>query len=323
MRYDITATLGPASREESTWEAMLQCGVTAFRLNTSHLNLNEVLAWLERLAPYTGRAQVILDLQGSKWRLGNFTPFDLIDGQMVELISGRETDIPGVLPVPHDDFFKAAASSNGEIILNDARQRLKIERLGSGSITARVILGGRILPHKGITLADTAFRSESMSEKDRAIVRDAWSFPNVRFAVSYVKDADEMRRYREWLGAGASLVAKLERRQAVEERVQIAAYADELWLCRGDLGAELGLPGMAQAVWSVSSQVSSLQVPVVLAGQVLEHMTEHPTPTRAEICNLYDALKAGYRGVVLSDETAVGANPLQAVQAAGMFLSLT
>ncbi len=320
MRYDITATLGPASREENTWEAMLQCGVTAFRLNTSHMNLNEVQPWLERLARYAGHTRLVLDLQGSKWRLGDFTPFDLIVGQTVELISGRETDIPMVLPVPHDDFFKAAASSSGEIILNDARQRLKIERLDGGSLKARVILGGRILPHKGITLADTAFRSESLSEKDRTIVQDALTIPNVRFAISYIKDAAEMRHYREWLGAGTYLVAKLERRQALEEMQQIAAYADELWLCRGDLGAELGLPGMAQAVMKVSSQRSTIPVPVILAGQVLEHMTEHPTPTRAEVCNLYDALQAGYRGVVLSDETAVGKHPLQAVQAACMFL---
>ena len=177
-------------------------------------------------------------------------------------------------------------------------------------------LGGRISAHKGITFNQSDFRKETLNEKDREIVRRTQELGWVDYAVSYVRDAQEMRAYREALGAETRLIAKLERRPALEDVAGIAAQAEGLWLCRGDLGAELGLAGMAAAAHRFAAQVPGLPCPAFLAGQVLEHMTAHPNPTRAEICGIYDALQAGYRGVVLSDETAIGANPVLAVQAA-------
>jgi pyruvate kinase len=129
-----------------------------------------------------------------------------------------------------------------------------------------------------------------------------------------------MLRYRQDLGEEVHLVAKLERRPALEDAMQIAQSADCLWLCRGDLGAELGLREMAVAVREFNRTIPVLPVPAILAGQVLEHMTEHETPTRSEICYLHDALEAGYRGVVLSDETAIGRHPQAAVRTAGIFM---
>src|SRR5690606_4129262 len=208
---------------------------------------------------------------------------------------------PGVLPVPHPDFFQAAATSNGEIVLNDARLRLRIETVHENRLTARVTQGGELAPYKGITFAASAFRKEALSEKDQAIVRDTESLDIVQYALSYVKDAAEMRRYRALFPSHTHLIAKLERREAVEEAGQMAGAADALWLCRGDLGAELGMAEMAKAVNRFASLPGSLALPVLMAGQVLEHMTEHPTPTRSEICYLYDTLMQGYRGFVLSD----------------------
>jgi pyruvate kinase len=115
------------------------------------------------------------------------------------------------------------------------------------------------------------------------------------------------------------LIAKLERQTAVDEATQIAASADELWLCRGDLGAELGARAMAVAVYHFSDRVGAVPVPVLLAGQIFEHMAEHASPTRSEVCDVYAALRKGYRGVVLSDETAIGRNPVESCRVAAMF----
>lgn len=145
----------------------------------------------------------------------------------------------------------------------------------------------------------------------------------VRYALSYVKDAAEMANYRRVLGESSHLIAKLERATALEDADGIAKMADELWLCRGDLGAEMGSRAMAEAVHAFSKKVASLPVPVLLAGQVLEHMTESLPPTRSELCYLYDALKAGFRGVVLSDETAIGRYPVEACRTAALFLGET
>lgn len=323
MDYQLIVTLGPSSETEATWQALLAAGATAFRLNTSHLTLAQLQAWLKRLHPLLAALEptppLILDLQGSKWRLGDFPAFELIPGQRVELVCAAATGLPHVLPVPHLDFFRAAALSSGEIVLNDAKVRLALEALAGDSLTARVSQGGEIVARKGITFTASAYRQEALSEKDQAILTRTRQLDFIRYALSYVKDGEEMARYRTQCGGAAYLIAKLERQPAVEETGQIAAVADELWLCRGDLGAEVGLKAMAETVARFSAQVEVLPVPALLAGQVLEHMVEHPTPTRSEVCHLYEALRHGYHGVVLSDETAIGQYPVESCRMAALF----
>ncbi len=323
MKYDIIATLGPVSREEEIWAAMASAGATAFRLNTSHLSLPELEIWLERLEHWQAsrgeRLPLALDLQGSKWRVGQFAAFELAAGQPVELVFGEASDRAGVLPVPHADFFKAAQVSSGELALNDAKIRLRVEQHAPDSIRARVLSGGQISAHKGITYTASEYRVEAISAKDQAIVEMARGILDLRFALSYVKDGPEMAKYRQRFGAGAYLAAKLERAPALADAAAIAGQADELWLCRGDLGAEVGLPAMAQAVARFNKQVRGWSKPVLMAGQVLEHMVAQPAPTRSEVCYLYDTLARGYSGFVLSDEAAIGSYPVEACRTAAMF----
>ena len=322
--YQVIATLGPASNTDAVWMSMLEAGATAFRLNTSHLDLGQLWIWLERLDPFLHARQpppaLVLDLQGSKWRLGQFAPQELVDGQTIELVLALSSDQPNRLPVPHADFFQAAGLSSPELRLNDARVHLRVEAAFGEQLRARVTRGGPLSAHKGITYLELDFRSEALSEKDQQIIRQTKDLPWIRDAISYLRDAAEMHRYRTRLGPQAYLIAKLERVPALAEAEQIAAEANELWVCRGDLGAELGLPGMARAVYKLSRQIGALNCPVMMAGQVLEHMTTEPSPTRAEVCAMHDALALGYDGFVLSDETAIGRHPLDACQAATMFL---
>lgn len=323
MTYEIIATLGPTSSSARRWRELLAAGATAFRLNTSHLSLGELSTWVEEIQGFSStletRPPLILDLQGSKWRLGQLPGRELVRGENVELVLEAKTNRDGVLPVPHPDFFHAAILSNGEITLNDARVRLVIKRSASSRLEARVVLGGPIASHKGITLPSSEYRIETLSEKDQTILKQTQELAAVRYAISYVKDAAEMLRYRIVCGPAVYLAAKLERKSALDEAFQIAQAADELWLCRGDLGAELGQAAMAEAVYRFSARVAEFTIPVHLAGQVLEHMVEHPTPTRSEVCYLYEALQKGYAGLILSDETAVGSYPVESCLAAAQF----
>jgi len=324
MEYGITATLGPGSNKAATWQEMLAAGATAFRLNTSHLTLAQLGPWLEAYAafstPLKTRPALVLDLQGSKWRLGRFSAADLRAGQIIDLVNAAESDQAQSLPVPHADFFEAAQTAGDEIVLNDARVRLKVEQRGLTALRCVVTLGGRISSNKGITFVQSSFRKEALSEKDKQIFEETRHFSFVQYAVSYIKDADEMARYRKLMGRQVYLVAKLERAGAVlDDSARIARLADEMWLCRGDLGAEMGMRGMARAALEFSRKVERCRVPVYLAGQVLEHMSEQPTPTRSEICYIYEALVRGYRGLVLSDETAVGRFPVESCRAAALF----
>jgi pyruvate kinase len=302
---------------------MLAAGVTAFRLNTSHLDLGQLWAWLERLEAFLSARQprpaLALDLQGSKWRLGQFAPLELAEGQTIDLVLATSTEQPNYLPVPHADFFQAALLSSPELRLNDAKVHLRVEEIDGEHLRARVMRGGLLTAHKGITYLASDFRSEALGEKDQEIIQQTKDLPGIRYAISYLRDAAEMYRYRSRLGPNVYLIGKLERAPAMAEAEQIAAEANELWVCRGDLGAELGLPGMARAVYALSAQVRGLNCPMMMAGQVLEHMTAAAAPTRTEVCAMHDTLMLGYSGFVLSDETAIGRDPVEACQAAAMF----
>jgi pyruvate kinase len=321
--YQIIVTLGPSSSTPDGWLNLYSAGATAFRLNTSHLTVDELSGWLERytifLADQGKIIPLVLDLQGSKWRLGLFQSQELKPQSEIELVLADQSQSPGQLPVPHPDFFHAAEFSSSQIVLSDARIRLKTIKASSEVIRAEVIQGGKISSRKGITYAVSSYRTEKLNTKDHQIIEQTRRYPYVRFAFSYVKDVQEMAKYKELVEPPGYLIAKLERQPAIDQASMIAEYADELWLCRGDLGAELGLRAMAEAVHSISQQVRKIRTPVILAGQVLEHLTSNPLPTRSEVCHLYEMLANGYQGVVLSDETAIGKYPLESVQAAAMF----
>ncbi len=324
MNYEVIATLGPACASAAQWDELLRNGATVFRLNTSHLQVDALLKWLDALRLFSSRLgrtiPLTLDLQGSKWRLGYFSTCALREGDAVELVFSANSDVPQVLPVPHGDFFAAAELHPGEFVLNDGRIVLVAETCHSDRIRARVIKGGEISSRKGITIASSSYRHESFSEQDRAIIDATYAYPGLSFAVSYVRDGAEMSIFRSQVNASVKVIAKLERASALADAAVIAGFADAVWLCRGDLGAELGPVEMAAAAARFAEQVPSLPVPAFLAGQVLQHMSDFPDPTRAEVCGLYDALQAGYRGVVLSDETAIGRHPVQACRAAAMFM---
>jgi pyruvate kinase len=323
MEYDIIATLGPSSSNEQIWQEMLITGVSGFRLNTSHSSIDQINLWIEKIQTFYNLAcsqyPLILDLQGSKWRLGQFASMTLIDGQEISLVYAKSTERRHELPVPHLDFFSSVLRASDEISLNDAKVQLSVLCVEQESIRARVIHGGSISSGKGITYLSSDSRQEGLTDKDQVIVEQTRSLDFIRYAVSYVRDATEMARYRANVGNDKYLIAKLEREPALDQADGIAEQADELWLCRGDLGAELGDKAMAEAVHRFAKKVPNQTVPVILAGQVLEHMTKEATPTRSEICYLYEALELGYRGFVLSDETSIGKHPLASCRAAALF----
>jgi pyruvate kinase len=320
MEYDIIATVGPASRTSEVLSLMVSAGATALRINTSHLSVDDVSKWLSEAVEISNRGlPIVLDLQGSKWRLGNCGSVSLSKGERVILVYSTACGQGTELPVPHADFFKAADMSDGRILLNDAKVTLKVERSEPHRLETVVTRSGEVTSFKGVTLDRSPFRTESLSEKDAEVIARTRRLDFVRYALSYVKDAVEMRSYRSLIGGASYLIAKLERPGTLAQAGEIAQCANELWLCRGDLGAEMGLRDMAQASYALTKQLPSLNVPVMLAGQVLEHMADHESPTRSEVCYLHDALRAGYRGLVLSDETAIGRSPIESCRVAALF----
>jgi len=289
----------------------------------------EVSRWISALRSEFGSEtapDLILDLQGSKWRVGETPTRQVAAGEVLTLLyaesPGAREPARNMLSVPHPDFFSAAAISPGRITMNDAKVELQIVSCSSDRLECRVTRGGPISGRKGISLPGSSYRREGLHPRDARIVRESGG-SSISYAISYVRDAEELGNLKKSIPENARLTAKIERPEAVADALAIAAETDEIWLCRGDLGAEVGGAQMARIVHTFYPQISRMGVPTVLAGQVLEHMTDSPDPTRAELCNLFDALTYGMAGVVLSDETAVGSYPVESCAAASLFRSGT
>lgn len=304
--FQLVATLGPASMH--LVGALARAGATAFRLNASHLSLEGLQQALQAVDAAAPGAPIVVDLQGAKMRLGAFRERAIAAGE--RLAFALEAGAAGEIPLPHRELF--AALSPGDVLsADDDRLHFRVERCSAARADAVALEGGPLRPRKGVNLVDHPVALRDLSDADAAFVAAARS--RAAFAFSFMRDGSEAA----WLRArapGAAVIGKIERREATEQLEAIASAVDAVWICRGDLGAQLGLAKMARFVAGV--RPAALPRPVLLAGQVLEHLTRGAEMTRSEACHLCDALDRGYAGVVLSDETAVGVDPVRAVAAA-------
>jgi pyruvate kinase len=201
--------------------------------------------------------------------------------------------------------------------IDDDKLRFRVLRKERRSALARAERAGTLQPRKGINVVEHPVTLEDLSERDRRAVALAARFAGVRCAISFVADGTEAR----WVHARLPerpVIGKVERAEAVGAIHRLAVNFDELWICRGDLGAQLGSPSMARFVGRLDPV--ALGKPVLMAGQTLEHLTSHPEPTRSEVCHLFDLIARGYSGIVLSDETAIGRDPAGAVRTAAGLL---
>lgn len=303
-------TLGPASSDEKIILFLLEVA-DRFRLNTSHMNEKILANWLiklEGIFSKTGKTiPVVIDLQGAKMRIGQYPSVELLP-ERVSLIFEKTSKNAKEIPVPHQHFFNELQS--GDLItLNDAKILLKILKPLKHRAEAKVIVNGAFLSYKGINRQVHPIFFEGLSEKDIRLITICQKYTFVEYAFSFVYDGNEEKKIRPHLGDNR-LIAKIERPEALENLTFIDSEFDELWFCRGDLGAQAGISKLGSLQEAFASKISRFKNPCFLAGQVLEHMTYFIEPTRTEVVHLYDIEKEGFEGIVLSDETAIGKNPL-------------
>jgi len=176
-----------------------------------------------------------------------------------------------------------------------------------------VLSGGPVRPRKGVNLVEHPVALADLTAGDRERLEAVKDLPDLAFAFSFMTDGREAAWLRR-RAPKAKVVGKVERVEATEDLASIEQRVDAVWICRGDLGAQLGMARLAEFVSGL--EPGSMRRPVLMAGQVLEHLTEHAEPTRSEVCHLFDLVARGYSGIVLSDETADGSHPVRAVEAA-------
>ncbi len=300
----IVATIGPASLALAA--GLRNEGATAFRLNASHLRLEELTGQAALLRQALPDCPLTIDLQGAKMRVGRFDPRNVRAGERLRFAlaaTGQE------IPLPHKEIF-AAVTPGETLSCDDARLRFRITSSSPGLLEAVALVDGTLYPRKGVNVLEHPIVPLDLSEFDQACVRKTAVLGGVGFAFSFMRDGKEA----DWIRRRApscKVIGKVERREATENIHHIGSKVDAIWICRGDLGAQLGSAAMAR--WISSYDPRAERCPVLMAGQVLEHLTSHPAPTRSEVCHLFDLKERGYAGFVLSDETAIGVDPIGAV----------
>lgn len=300
----IVATLGPASC--SMTGALWEAGASVFRLNASHMTASElgkVAASARRTVPDCG---LVIDLRGAKMRLGEFGERPVRPGVPVRF---SLTGTGGTVPLPHPEIFTSVAAGE-TLTCDDDRLRFRVTSTSPDFLVAESLSDGVLRERKGVNVMEHPVLLADLCKSDLDCIAVSAKLGRMAFAFSFMKDGSEAGWIRRH-APGCGVVGKIERREATETVRRIAGAADQLWICRGDLGAQLGQVPMAR--WISSFDPNSMPCPVLMAGQVLEHLTCHESPTRAEVCHLFDLVSRGYAGFVLSDETAIGKDPVRAV----------
>ena len=302
----LVATLGPSSAGKEA--ELAQRGATHFRINSSHLTLEGLTEYIDNAQSRAPEIPIIIDLQGAKMRLGDFEPRSVVAGQHVSFAlagAASKDDIP----LPHAEPY-AVLKADDAVSIDDGRLVATVKAVQSQRIDVCMQSEGQLRPRKGFNRAVHPVALDKLTLRDTEIVKVGYAAGCRRFALSFVGDGRECDWVRRQVGP-VEVIAKIERQDALANIERIAQASDTLWICRGDLGAQLGLAALGRSVAAIVP--TSFSIPILMAGQVLEHLTEHRTPTRSEVCHLYDLLGRGYAGIVLSDETAIGCDPQNVV----------
>ena len=317
-KVKILATLGPASSTPGMIRALVEAGADAFRINMSHgsqaekAKLVDAIRALEKALhrPTT----IVFDLQGPKLRVGKFKggSAELTAGHMFVLDRNHSLGDANRVELPHPELFEAVEKDN-RLLIDDGKIRLRIVAVEQDKIAALVEVGGRVSNNKGVNVPDVLVPIPALTDKDRGDLAFALEQGADFIALSFVQRPEDVAEARELVGDKASLLAKIEKPQAIERLDEIMELADAVMVARGDLGVELppeGVPPLQNRIVAAARKAGK---PVVVATQMLESMIVSPTPTRAEVSDVANAIYEGADAVMLSAESAAGAFPIEAV----------
>ena len=321
-RAKILITLGPASREPEVVEQLVAAGANGVRINMSHGTHEEKTQDIERAraaAAKLGRPMAVLvDLSGPKIRTG-----ELKDDEPVRLVPGAAFTIT-TRPIVGDEHqvstnyhdLPRVVQRGTRLLLDDGALSLIAENVTDTDVTCRVIEGGLLGERKGINLPGVALPIDSLTEKDAVDLKWAVQQNADYIALSFVRrgsDCENAKKLINEAGGRAPLIAKIEKAEAIDHLDEIIAAADGVMVARGDLGVETSVelvPVYQKRIIERAIQASKM---VITATQMLQSMVANPRPTRAEASDVANAVWDGTDCVMLSNETAAGAYPTQAV----------
>ena len=321
----IVATIGPASDNVATLMRLLRAGMSVARLNLAHGDPERHARTIDRIRRASRRSSrpvaILADLPGPKLRIGPLHPDPVVleRGQRFIL-----TPAPIVgdahrasLPLPG---LASALQPGDAVFLNDGFIELRVERIVGEEVHCRVVVGGELRSHKGVNLPNLRLELPAFTEHDQRLLAFACQQQVDAVSVSFVAsaaDVHQVRRAAEDLGAAPYLIAKIERAAALARIDEILAAADGIMVARGDLGVETPIETIALTQKRLIAKANAAGKPVITATQMLESMTVHSRPTRAEATDVANAVLDGTDAVMLSEESALGRFPVEAVRMLG------
>jgi pyruvate kinase len=319
-RTKIVATVGPATDSYEAILALLKAGANGIRLNFSHGTHEErtrQIKWVRKASREYGKpVAIIQDLQGPKIRLGDFDGVvNVRKGQTLSFAYQADYAAGGQLPTQYD--LSGKVKRGERIYLYDGKIRTVVTSVRGGVVHVEAENDGILIKRKGMNLPDTDFGGDIITPKDKADLIYGSTQDIDYVALSFVQsaaDIDKLRRVLRGMNSGAKIIAKVETKAAVDNMEAIVQASDVVMVARGDLAVETP----AESVPIVQRQIIGLGLryatPTIVATHMLASMTEDPEPTRAEVSDVATAVIVGADCVMLSDETANGSYPIEAVQ---------
>ncbi len=321
-RTKLVATIGPASSSEETLSALLSAGVDVCRLNFSHGTLAEhaqVLAQIRAWSAQHDRPVAVLgDLCGPKIRLNRVAggPTEINVGARVEIVRGDADGTAERLTTNYPPLIDEVQPGQ-RIYINDGLVRLLVVERSPERLVCACLAGGAISDRKGVNLPDTRLSVPALTDKDRADLDWAIRHELDFVALSFVRraaDVDELRSLVGRHAGGPSVVVKIETAEALENLDEIILRSDAVMAARGDLGVEMDVWQVPAVQKRLTARCREMGRRIIIATQMLQAMVDSPSPTRAEVSDVANAILDDVDAVMLSAESAAGRFPVAAVE---------
>jgi pyruvate kinase (EC 2.7.1.40) len=322
-RTKIVATIGPATESPERLRELIAAGATTFRLNFSHGDHSEHAARIATIRQVSAELGthigILQDLQGPKIRLGRFLdgPITLAKGDPFSLTSREVACNRSIATVTYDKLADEVVSGS-RILLDDGRVEMMVDEVDRASQTlhCRVTVGGVLSNNKGVNFPDVQLSIRALTGKDKTDLAFGLQQDVDWVALSFVRNPSDLLEIKELIashGANTPVVAKIEKFEAIDQIDDILLLCDGVMVARGDLGVEMPAEEVPLLQKELIRKANSLGIPVITATQMLDSMVSCPRPTRAEVSDVANAILDGTDAVMLSNESAVGDFPVEAV----------
>ncbi|MBK1988113.1 pyruvate kinase [Sphaerospermopsis aphanizomenoides BCCUSP55] len=322
-RTKIVATIGPATSSPEMLKAIIEAGATTLRLNFSHgthADHQRSIRLIRQTAFELNRPVAILqDLQGPKIRLGRFENGYIIlaKGDRFTLTNRPVVGTQEISCVTYD-YLAQEVPVGAKILLDDGRVEMVVEEINSdkGDLHCQVTVGGKLSNNKGVNFPGVYLSIKAMTDKDREDLMFGLDQGVDWVALSFVRNPQDIIEIKELIsstGKNVPVVAKIEKHEAIEQMEAVLSLCDGVMVARGDLGVELPAEDVPVLQKRLIATANRLGIPIITATQMLDSMVSNPRPTRAEVSDVANAILDGTDAVMLSNETAVGSYPVEAV----------